>query len=265
MRPAPELPAPLHGGEGIIDDRVRRFAGKVVLAAASFALAVAVGLESANVWTASPNQKAALAVTAAFLALVTSATAAVHDFQSRKSAAQRAKVAFLLEALGFGVQDATGVDYRDLGLAAYVVERQSLRLRKRLVRLHRVRPRTSPGVSGVVWTPGKGVIGMCVLEGRDIGFDVSDLDARLAGVTREEWPSLPPDARLGLSFDEWERLRDKFGVIVATPIVRERAGRSRAIGCVSLDGPAGQLDLLFSEEVRAQLQSAATGVERVVL
>jgi hypothetical protein len=82
----------------------------------------------------------------------------------------------------------------------------------------------------VVWRPGKGVIGLCVVEGRDIGFDVSELDARLAGVTRAEWSTLPEDARLGLSFDEWELLRDKYGVIVATPIVRERAGRSTAIG-----------------------------------
>jgi hypothetical protein len=228
-------------------------------------VAVAVGLDSADVWDASAGEKAALAIGAALLALVSSATAAAHEFQARRGAERRAKVAFLLEALGFAVQDATGVDYRDLGLAAYVVEREPLRLRKRLARLHRVRPRTSPGVSGVVWRPGKGVIGLCVVEGRDIGFDVSELDARLAGVTRAEWPTLPEDARLGLSFDEWELLRDKYGVIVATPIVRERAGRSTAIGCVSLDGPSGQLDVLFSDEVRAELQSAATGLERVVL
>ncbi len=262
--PAPDVPARSTGGE-VIDERVRRFLGKIAVAVASFVVAVAVGLESAKIWKASPGQKASLLVAAAVLALISSVAATVHEFQARRSAERQAKIAFLLQALGFAVQDATGVDYRDLGSAAYVLERGLLRRRRRLRRLHRVRPRTSPGVSGVQWAPGKGVIGLCVDEGRDIGFDVSELDARLGDVGEQEWPTLPEDARLGLSFAEWQLLRDKYGVIVATPIVRERGGRSETIGCVSLDGPAGQLDVLFSEEVRAQLQSAATGLERVVL
>lgn len=224
-----------------------------------------VGLVAAGVWDASPRQRVALAVGVAALALGSSVAAAYGELRRQRSAAQREKVAFLLQALGFAVQDTTGIDFRDLGLAAYVVERPLWRRHPRLVRLHRVRPRTSPGVSGVAWEPGKGVIGMCVTEGRDVGYDLAEFDADLAGITREEWDALDPDERLGLTYDEWLRLRDKFGVIVATPMVREQGGRSLTIGCVALDGPAGTLDTLFSDDVRAALQSAATSLERVVL
>jgi hypothetical protein len=248
-----------------MEDRSRRFLGKVLVAVASFAAAVAVGLQGAGVWDASPGEQVAVAVAVALLALGSSVGAAVSELSAQRSDERRTKVAFILEALGFAVQDATGIDFRDLGLAAYVLERPLFRRQERLVRLHRVRPRASPGVSGVDWHPGKGVIGMCVVEGRDIGYDISELDADIAGTTREHWAALSDDERLGLTYDEWLLLREKFGVVVATPVVRERSGRSSTVGCVALDGPAGQIDVLFSDEVRAQLQSAATSLERVVL
>ena len=253
------------GEEAGIDERARRFFGRVLVAVASCAAALAIALHETGVWEASARQQLAVAGAVALLALGSSVGAALDELQAQRSADRREKVAFILEALGFGVQDVTGIDFRDLGLAAYVLQRPLLRREERLVRLHRVRPRASPGVSGVDWQSGKGVIGMCVVEGRDIGYDVSELDADIAGTSREQWAALPDDERLGLTYDEWLLLREKFGVVVATPIVSERSGRATTIGCVALDGPAGRLDDLFSDDVRAQLQSAATSLVRVVL
>ncbi len=237
----------------------------MAVAVATFAVAAALALRAAGVWDATSTELAVLGVALAALAMGSSLGAAVGEYHTQRSAERRAKVAYLLEALGWAIQDATGIDLRDLGLAAYVIDRPLLRRQQRLRRLHRLRPRATPGVSGVTWRPGKGVIGMCVVEGRDIGYDVSALDRDLEGVSAAEWAQLAADDRLGLSYEEWLLLREKFAVVVATPIVREHSGRARTIGCVAVDGPAGKLDALFSDEVRIEMQSAATSLERVVL
>jgi hypothetical protein len=114
----------------------------------------------------------------------------------RQRCDERAPSRVHLEALGFAVQDATGIDFRDLASRRTSWSDRCSAARA-VVRLHRVRPRASPGVSGVDWHPGKGVIGMCVVEGRDIGYDISELDADIAGTTREHWAALSDDERLG--------------------------------------------------------------------
>jgi hypothetical protein len=81
--------------------------------------------------------------------------------------------------------------------------------------------------------------------------------ADLGRPTQDEWRRLPDDIRLGLSFEEYLNVRDKYAVVVATPIIDDSGSRSRVVGCVALDGPAGRLTDLTADEVLGLLNFAS--------
>jgi hypothetical protein len=95
--------------------------------------------------------------------------------------------------------------------------------------------------------------------------DLAALDISLSGVTREQWPSVDAESRLGLSWREYERVRNKYGVVLASPIIDDEGWHARVVGCVAVDAPAGSRKKLTRDEVRERVATAGTAIFRLVL
>ena len=243
----------------------RRLVGKVLLAAVSAATAVGLGLTQAGVWQPSAASRVALVTVAAAVAFTTSMLLAVGEWRGRRTQELRDDVALVLTGAAWAMHDLTGLDVRELGLAVYRLRRERLRpWRRLLVRVHRERAARRPATSGVVWRPGKGVIGKCVALGADVRQDVGADAGPWLEVARERWPEVPEHVRAGLDYDEFVAVRGKYHVVVATPVIDDLAVRSRVLGCVALDGPEGSFALLGGEEVGSVLVSTAAMLRRFV-
>ncbi|GAB2696337.1 hypothetical protein [Thalassiella azotivora] len=238
---------------------------KVVSAVLATAISAALALEGAGVWSATRATLVGLVVGAAVLAAGSTSAAAVGEWRAHRLGARRASVDMLLDATLWSVADATGLDYRDLGVAAYAVRRPwwapwSTRLR----RVHRVRARRRPTASNVRWRPGKGVIGECVCRGQVVARDLAADYAAIWPCTREEWETVvTPEMRQGLTWREFLQTRDKYEVVVATPVLDSTGAHTVVRGCVALDGPAGSLDRLFQDDVLGALDTAAQSLLRL--
>ena len=230
---------------------------KVTVAVVAAVVAILLGLEARRFITLSRGQVTAAVVTAAALAAGSTIAAAISEWRHRSDVDADADRDVVLSATAWAIVDLVMVDYRDIGLAVYRVGREPLRpWRRRLVRVHRVRARRRPTASKVRWAPGKGVIGACVERGQVVAQDLRAAYSALGPVTREEWEALPADIRLGLTFDELTDVREKYDVVVATPIIDDSGGHGEVVGCVALDGPPGTLDDLGGDAVLGLLDSA---------
>jgi hypothetical protein len=238
----------------------------VFIAAAAAVTTACLFAVGSDVWNPSKSVRTTLVVAAGALAFVSALAAAIEEYRGGVAAAMREKVAFVLRALAFDLQDAVGLDVRELGVSAYVLRREVFApWRLRLARLHRERPAWSRATAGVHWRPGKGVVGRCVAEGKDVAVDLIVLDKALRDVTRRQWSSTDAELRLGLSWREYQRVRGKYGVVVASPIIDDRGPHARVIGCVAVDAPPGSLKKVTPEPVRERVATAATAILRLVL
>jgi hypothetical protein len=244
-----------------------RLAVKVVIALFGTVVTALLAANSAGVWRPRRDVVIGLIATAAVLAVGSSTAAAIGEYRRQRGEVRREDVAFLLTGAAWELFDLTAIDPRELGLAVYVVRRERLLWwRRRLVRLHRERAARRPTASDVVWRPGKGVIGTCVARGEDVGQD-TDSDYRAVwDRTRAEWDTEVPDTiKLGLSYDEWLRVRGKYGAVIATPIIDDTGRETRVVGCVALDGASGTFARLSAPDARQVLGDTARSLARWVL
>ena len=253
------MAAPSRGSGG-------RLPGKVLVAALSALTAIGLGLIQAGLWQPARGQRVALVATAALVAFVVATGAAVEEYRGRRAEARREDLALVLTGAAWAVHDLTGIDFRELGLAVYRVRRERLRpARGVLVRVHRERAARRPAASGVVWRPGKGVIGQCVAVGTDVGQDVGADSRPWLHAGPEQWPGVPEHVRSGLTYEEFVRVRGKYHVVLATPVIVDSGRSSEVIGCVALDGPEGSYALLWTDEVRWVLADTAVTLRQFVL
>ncbi len=234
-----------------------RLAVKVLVAVVAATVSVLLALDGRHVITLPRRSAVAAVVLAAVLAAGSTVASAVAEWLRQRSAGRDAEREVVLSATGWAIVDMVGLDYRDLGLAVYAVGREFWRpWRQTLRRTHRVRARRRPAASTVRWAPGKGVIGVCVSRGQVVAQDLHAAYGELGPVSEVQWQGLPDDVRLGLSWAEMEDVRDKYGVVVATPVIDDSGSRGKVVGCVALDGPPGTLDDLGRDDVLGVLDSA---------
>lgn len=235
----------------------RVLAAKVGWAVVAAAVAMALSLVEADLWTVDSGTRLTLILAAAAIGVAATVLAAFGEFLRQRGEARADHARAILVPLAFVLQDMTRIDVRDLGIAAYLRQRPWWwPFRERLCRVYRERARLA-SASGVRWRPGKGVIGRCVELGQDVCVDLAGLDDLLADVTPEQWADLDGDLTLGLTVAEHRRLRGKYGSVLATPILVEYPTGTRVVGGLTVDGPPGSYDLLASRQVRAQVASAA--------
>ncbi|WP_432499019.1 hypothetical protein [Kineococcus auxinigenes] len=243
---------------------MRRLVVDVGLAVLAAVAAVLLGLQRAGLWSTSTAVVGALVVLSAVLAVAVTAVQAVTRWRAERRAAHRDVLDDLLHAVLWSVVDATGLDARDLAVAAYRLHRPAWPGRAaRLLRLHRVRAGRRPAASGTAWAPGKGVIGRCVADGEVVAVDVAAADAALGDVDADAWGDLPEQDRQGLTFAEHRRLRGKYGAVVAVPLVDDTGPVSAVVGCLALDGPAGELPRLTEPAVLGVLEASGRALRRL--
>jgi hypothetical protein len=200
-------------------------------------------------------------VTSAALAAITTIGSAWGEWRGRRLAERRELASISLEAAAWAIVDQVGhgLDYRDLGVAAYRVGRHWWwPFRPLLFRVERVRPSRRPVASHVSWRPGKGVIGACVARGEVVAVDVAQMYRDLGSPTEQEWETVPAEIRQGLSYEEYLDVRDKYAVVVAAPIIDDTGPSASVVGCIALDGPEGRFAELQSDEVLGLLNFTAS-------
>ena len=243
---------------------MRRLVVDVSLAVLAAVVGALLGLERTGLWGAPPAVVGALIALTAVLAVATTAAHALARWRASRRAAHRDVLDDLLHAVLWSAVDATGLDARDLAVALYRLHRPAWPGRPaRLLRLHRVRAGRRPAASGTAWAPGKGVVGRCVAEGEVVAVDVAALDAAAGEVDAAGWQRLPAGVRQGLTFEEHRRLRGKYGAVVAVPLVDDSGPVSAVVGCLVLDGPAGDLPRLSAPAVLGVLEATGRALRRL--
>jgi hypothetical protein len=165
---------------------------------------------------------------------------------------------FLAACLVYVVRNG-GADFEHTGIQAFIVRG---RLRRRQVRLAKVRLGAVP-TSGIVWYADKGVVGRC-WSARSAQYE--DLETHFAGykhLSRTDWEELPAAARFGLTYDEFQCLKDKYRIVAAAPVIDHQ---DRYVGCITADMPQGEgsrvicrAAVLASLATTAQLVGEAMG------
>lgn len=209
-------------------------------------------------WT---KEKGALVMTlivvAALAPFVQTSIIELGERSKRKAVEQQQKLeTFLTTALILMARN--GADWEMTGVQVFLVKRKGVVRREQQIRAAKVRLGPVPS-SGVKWTKGKGVIGLC-WETRAPQFE--DLQKRFApyrNFTAAQWEGMAPTNRFGLSFDDFQRLKGKYGIVAAVPII-DRADKYR--GCVTADMPPGkQVD---EDHTKNTLASTAKLVAEVI-
>jgi len=185
-----------------------------------------------------------------------------HLFNSaEKRLARAAEMSELVRGAAWGVHDLTDTDVRDLGISVYKVKRNRVRFwREHLKRVSRERVNHSVP-SGIVWQKGIGVVGLCWKKGKVVHRNLEPIFNRHRNCTPEQWAQLPEKTTMGMSHADFMRTADKYGTIVAVPIVD---ANERFVGCISLDAPAGSHDALTGKKVVEALGTAGQTVARLL-
>ncbi|MGE4054191.1 MAG: hypothetical protein AB7F99_05275, partial [Vicinamibacterales bacterium] len=115
--------------------------------------------------------------------------------------------------------------------------------------------------SGIRWTEGKGIIGKCW---RTRSFECVNLETHFGStLTEGKFAALSDANKLGLTFEDYEHLKNRYGFVAAAPILDDS---DRYLGCVSMDMPpvgwSGKQ--LKVDEVRDSLISAAHLIREVL-
>jgi hypothetical protein len=226
--------------------------------------AIALAGQQSGRWRLSEDQQFWASLVVVLIGLIGSLSSIAGQRAHARQERRRDRLRALLQPVALRVQDLTGIDVRDLGLAAYEVQRFGWwrwPWQPRLRRLYRVRPKIA-AVSHVDWRPGKGVMGACVEQGQDIAEDIAALEETLKDLTLVTWDSAHA---YGLTYREWLDTHGKYGVILATPILSEQAGGSTVAGVLVLDGPAGSFDTIVTDEIRSELASVADQIAANIL
>ena len=196
-------------------------------------------------------------VVAVVVLAVSSARTLLRNFIGQRSLAEERRVQNALKTAYVQIVELSGIDYRDVGLHAFLVRRHRLRpWRQRLVRVGRWRLKSTPPLTGIEWAQGKGLIGRCWELRQNVGANLAE-EWGLEELSEAEWESLEDALRYGFSYDEYLRVQ-AYGAVVAVPILDDVG---RFLGCVSADAPGETYDLIWTEEVLGALHDTGLWIE----
>ncbi|MGH8775777.1 MAG: hypothetical protein ACRDWI_11570 [Jiangellaceae bacterium] len=245
-------------------DGTLRFWWRVAAAAVAAVAGLGLGLQETGAWSPPRELTVSLVVAGVLVAFVTATEAAIDQRRRGRAAELREQARAVLSPLLLELEEATGINARQLGVAAYRISTPPWPLGKpRLERMLRLQLLIRVS-SGIAWRPGVGVIGQCVQRGEDVVENLAALDEQLADVPRHDWASLGDDLTYGFSYEQFQGVRGKYGVVLASPMIKEAPLGSRVIGCVSVDAPADAFERLADEEVRGLVAAAAVTLAAIV-
>lgn len=224
----------------------------------AFAGAVIFGLRETDIWSA-PDVLVVLSLCAlgAYTA-IEPVLAIREELRWRGVYDLRDHARRELDRTAVALANTTSIPIETLRVQALVVHRQRrLRGELALELLEESRLKSRPARSGVIWTKGKGVIGLCWKTGREVIANLDTAHNGLAGCTAEQWSQQPDTTTFGLPWEDFNRTVGKYGIIVAVPIVLSGPG---FLGCVVVGGAPGQSAGLDTEEVLELVHAAADNI-----
>jgi hypothetical protein len=225
-----------------------RFWWRVAAAVIAAAAGLGLGLHETGAVTLPGWLTVTLIVGGVGVAFVTATEAAIDQRRHGRAAELREQARAVLSPLLLELEETTGISTRQLGVAAYRLRHPIWPFgRVRLERLLRMQLLIRVA-SGIAWRP----------------ENLATLDEQLADVSPPDWASLGDDLTYGFSYDEFQRVRGKYGVVLATPMIKETPLGSRVVGCVSVDAPADAFTAMSSDEVRGLVAAAAVTLAAVV-
>lgn len=160
---------------------------------------------------------------------------------------------FLVSAL-IDIVNRGRADWQRTSVQMFLVRRRWRWTRHERVARVRLGPRPP---SGVIWSKGKGIVGRVWETRRGHVTNVNAHFTPFADYRESTFMALSPEVRYGLSYGDFQRLKGKYGVVAAVPIIDRK---DRYVGCLTADlppdVPQATLDtsaLLESLEVTAHL------------
>ncbi len=190
--------------------------------------------------------------------------AAVIDMgeRGRRRALERQQIVegFLTASL-IDLERHAGADLKSTGVQAFVVRGYFQRW-KRHVRLAKVRLAPTAS-SGIKWNKGKGVIGRCMTSRAPQFEDLETYFAPYRNYDKPAWDRLASELRFGLTYDDFQHLNGKYGIVAAVPIMNSK---EKYIGCITADTPPrhGVPSTLVKAEVLNTLGQTARLVQAVL-
>jgi hypothetical protein len=219
-----------------------------------------VGLNAAGTYDLNGWPVTSAVIVIGVAAVLGVALDAVTRARDQRTAQFERAVSEALRSALVQIVEQTEIEWTEIGLNALLVRTSKLPWRKpHLERVGRERIKSHPTASTVHWVRGKGVIGQCWDQGTDIGVDLTDAFAGLSTGTEEEWSSLAAEDTFGLTFSDYTQTKE-HGAVVATPI---QSATTSVIGVVSVDGPHGSFERLFSEPTREAIGAAAITIRNL--
>jgi hypothetical protein len=186
----------------------------------------------------------------------------ISSWRRELRAGLRQDVLDVLRGAMLRIVEVSGLDWRTLGVHVFLVQHRARRFwRPELVRFARWRLARQTASGPIIWRKGKGVIGRCWEEARDVGANLAEEWAPHVGCTQVAWEALPAELRYGFSFEEFNSSPLAQGAIVATPMLDQEG---RVMGCVSADTPREGYDQLWRAPVREILQEAAETISALL-
>ena len=222
---------------------------RIFLAVAALALAVVQSVIVTGVRHWSPLIAVAAATGVGLLAFIDNIRQASARYQAAQRNAARTTMQQELITAMYLITEARTVKLIDLGASVFNVRRYWT-LRSALIpipwlpwreqRLHRIlrfRLSPNPQTSRVKWTRGKGAIGQCWERQMAVWVDRRETIAQFGEgkypADDAAFSQLAPAQRLGFTRVEFRQLIDRYGEILAVPIVGKYSGKF--LGVLSLD------------------------------
>jgi hypothetical protein len=115
--------------------------------------------------------------------------------------------------------------------------------------------------SGISWEKGKGVIGLCweTKSSQNVNLDEPPF-SELMQTTKQEWTAISSSVCFGLSYNDYQALKGKYGTVIAVPIVADGGGYK---GCITLDMPP-KFRLTNTQQAVESLATTADLVRRLL-
>lgn len=192
--------------------------------------------------------------------LATAVDSAIQSHRVKRLDEMRAPIAMRVLALRYEIAEITHIDRNALGISVYLVRPHFRWFAPRLRPVYEDRRTVRRVRSGIRWRVGKGVIGLCVQESREVTVDTREVFEEFEADGDSSWMLRSHNDRMGLSSKEMRLAGTKYSVVFAVPIFRG----SRTVGCIGLDAPPGSKPLVRQKAARLAMNSAATAIEGIL-
>jgi hypothetical protein len=198
-------------------------------------------------------------VTVSFLPLLQAIVSELGERKKRKAAELAATLQEILAGTLIDLTENAGADWKKTGVQVFRLRRwwlfSHIQVRLGKIRIAHIAP------SGIKWRKGKGLIGKCWATGLPVSKNLDTHFAKYRHLNETAWNNLHQTVeKYGLSYKEFKKINDKYGLVVAFPLTRA----DKYIGCITVDMPPECSASVDEAKVSETLSAAAPSIAAVI-